>query len=58
MEIIKTTGEKVQIECEFFADETFPLEEAKKICYNERGQPKCPVWKECYKVYTKRALEE
>ena len=54
MEVVKENGKVVEIDCDFFADETLPNEVAKNICFSEQGAPKCPVFHECWSVYTRR----
>ncbi len=57
MQVIKENGKVVEVDCDNFADESFPLSEIRIKCYDERGYPKCPVWEECFKIYTRRANE-
>jgi hypothetical protein len=52
--IVKTNGQTVEIDCEQFANEQVDNKYVKVHCFDERGQPKCPVWWECWCVFTKR----
>ena len=48
VEVTKADGKKVEIDCEYFADENTPLEYANIYC---RG---CPVRNECWLIFTRR----
>ena len=48
VEIIKVTGEKVWVECEYFADENVPQDWRSEHCH------KCLVKNECWFIYTRR----
>lgn len=54
MQVVKGDGKAVEIDCEWFADESIPLELVVGKCTDERGNPKCPVFRECYVIYTRR----
>lgn len=54
MIFIRSDGQQFDIDCEFFADESTPNEWAKEHCFDERGNPKCPLWRDCWMIYTKR----
>jgi hypothetical protein len=56
VEIVLSDGKtKVEIgNCEWFADEAIPSNIALKTCFDEKGNPKCPAWIDCYSKYTKR----
>ena len=54
MIIRRTDGREIDIDCEFFADENVDNEYVKDHCFTTTGAPKCPLWTDCWVVYTKR----
>ena len=54
MEIITADKRKLNIECEFFADETVPNSYVIENCVTKDILPKCPAYNECWKIYTRR----
>jgi hypothetical protein len=54
MEVVKENGKVVEVDCDYFADESLSLDVAKELCFTDKGIPKCPVYHECWKVYTRR----
>ena len=57
MIIKRTDGQEVEIDCEFFGDENVDNEYVKEHCFTLYGVPKCPVWRDCWVVYTRRREE-
>ena len=52
--IIRTDGKKFECTCGYFADESIPNEKAKTMCFTQEGQPKCPLFWDCWGILTKR----
>jgi hypothetical protein len=58
MEVTKSNGKVVEIDCDFFADETVPTDYQWGHCFDMTTKsPMCPVFRECYMIYTRRREE-
>jgi hypothetical protein len=54
-EVIRTgDGKKFEVTCGYYCDESIPNEKAKIMCFDPRGNPKCPLFKDCWIVFTNR----
>lgn len=54
MQVVKGDGKPIEIDCDNFADESVDNSFVVGHCMDERSNPKCPVFKECWSVYTRR----
>ena len=54
MQVVRENGKMVEIDCDFFADESVENTFVIGHCMDDRGNPKCPVFKECWSIYTRR----
>ena len=48
MQITKSDGKLVEVDCDFFADETVPNDFVIRHCMGGGGNPICPVFRECW----------
>jgi len=54
-EVVRSDGKKFEIECDWVGDENAPNDWVKDNCFvSGTSNPKCPLWLDCWTIYTKR----
>jgi hypothetical protein len=55
VEIRTADGKTVDLDCDWFADESVPSEFMLEHCVDMKAEKvKCPIYNECWRIYTRR----
>lgn len=57
MQITKSDGKLVEVDCDFFADETVPDDFVIRHCMGGGGNPICPIFRECWFMYMRIPIQ-